>query len=48
LRRFNTFLDVSLLHVDETAHHTFWKDMAEVLGYHDGLKFSQAKMAVKH
>jgi hypothetical protein len=47
LRRFSTFPEVSLPHVDETAHRTFWKDMAEVLGYHAGLKFSQAKMAVK-
>ena len=48
LRRFSTFPEISLPHVDETAHRTFWKDMAEVLGYHAGLTFSRAKMVVKH
>ena len=46
LRRFSTFPDVSLPHIDEASHRTFWKDIGSVVNYHAGLMLGNLKLSV--
>lgn len=46
LRRFATFPDVSLPHFGEVHHRTFWRDLAETVAYHAGLRVGKVKLAV--
>lgn len=48
LRRFSAFPQTGLPNEqDKTAHRSFWKDLGEILVYHETLQFNQIKQAVK-
>ena len=46
LRRFATFPEIGLPHIDEESHRTFWKDIGSTVSYHVGLKFGNLRLAV--
>ena len=46
LRRFTTFLDVSLPSTRQADHRTFWEELSYVINYHAKLKLGNLKLSV--